>query len=124
MYKKLIIILAVILAVLISDRLIFTTTGLQIEINPEVLKANPGSELVIKAYKSNILGFKVPFSETDLRFEVEEGSNLIELKENSDGTVTVRSRGIEGEAFVGVYYLKSGLQLRKILIKILPRDFA
>ena len=38
--------------------------------------------------------------------------------------IVVRSKGIEGEATLGIYSLKSGMQIRKVLIKILPRDVA
>jgi hypothetical protein len=36
----------------------------------------------------------------------------------------VKSKGKEGEAVVGIYSLKSGVELYKILIKILPKDVA
>lgn len=68
------------------------------------------------------MGFKTPFGETNARFDIEQGANLIEIKEVSAGIVNVRSKGIEGEAIVGVYSLKSGMLIQKVLIKILPRD--
>lgn len=72
-----------------------------------------------------MLGFKVPFSAVDVRFTVEEGVNLVELvSESSEGSVTIRSKGIEGEAVVGIYSLKSGLPVKKVMIKILPREVA
>ena len=72
-----------------------------------------------------MLGFKVPFSIVDVRFQVEEGAGLIILdNESSEGNVTVKSKGIEGEAIVGIYSVKSGLQIQRVLIKILPRDVA
>jgi hypothetical protein len=36
----------------------------------------------------------------------------------------IRSKGIEGEAIVGIYNLRSGLQITRVLIKIVPRDYA
>lgn len=125
MYKKLTIILAVVLLLLASERVIFTSNDLKFEVKPEVLRANPNSELEIEVYRINMLGFKVPFSSVEVRFQVEEGSNLVEFHdESADGKVKVRSKGIEGEAIVGIYSLRSGAIIKNILIKILPRDMA
>jgi len=125
LYKKLTIILAVILLVLIADRLIFTSSDIKVVLEPEVLKASTNSSLQIKVYRTNLLGFKVPFSSIEVRFAVEEGGNLVEMiNESTEGTVTIRSKGIEGEAVVGIYSLKSGLQIKRVLIKIMPRDVA
>ncbi len=125
MYRKLIIVLAIILLGLLAERLVFTSTDVKIEIDPPVLRASTSSELKIEVYRSNTLGFKTPMSSVELRFQIEEGSNLIEVfNESADGSVKIRSKGIEGEAIIGIYSLKSGLQLRKVFIKILPRDVA
>jgi hypothetical protein len=124
-YKKLIIILAVVLLGLLADRFIFTSSDVKISLKPEILRASRNSEMQIRVFRSNLLNFKVPFSSVEVRFVIEEGGNLIELSgESSEGTVNIRSKGIEGEASVGIYSLKSGLQIKKILIKILPRDVA
>jgi hypothetical protein len=32
----------------------------------------------------------------------------------------VRSKGVEGEAVIGIYSLKSGAQISRVLIKIMP----
>lgn len=70
-----------------------------------------------------MVGFRTPFKDVQVRFEVEEGKNLIELyNEIPEGKVSVRSKGVEGEAVVGIYSLKSGAQISRILIKIMPRD--
>jgi len=125
MYKKLTIILAVVLLLLASEKVIFTSNDVKFEVKPEVLRANPNSELEIEVYRINMLGFKVPFSSVEVRFQVEEGSNLVELHdESADGKVKVRSKGIEGEAIVAIYALRSGAVIKNILIKILPRDMA
>lgn len=125
MYKNLTIVLAVILLALIADRFIFTSTDVKIEMHPEVLKASHNSELKLEVFRTNVLGFKTPFSSVQAKFLIEEGPNLIELIETEDkGIVIVRSKGIEGEASIGIYSEKSGFQLKKILIKILPRDVA
>jgi hypothetical protein len=125
MYKKLTIILAVVLLLLVSERVIFTSSDVKFEVKPEVLRANLNSELEIEVYRINMLGFKVPFSRVEVSFRVEEGSNLVELHdESADGKVKVRSKGIEGEATIGIYALRSGAVIKNILIKILPRDMA
>ena len=125
MYKKSIIILAVILLVLLAERFIFTTSGIKVEIDPPVLRAVPNSELKIEVYRENMLGFRVPFSAAEVVFAIEEGSSIIELVgDSTGGTVKVRSKGVEGEASVGIYSVKSGLQLKKVLIKILPPEVA
>lgn len=100
----------------------FTSAGVKIELKPEVLKASVNSELTINVFPINTLGFKTPFGETNARFEIEQGANLIEIREISPGVAQIRSKGIEGEATVGIYSLKSGILVQKLLIKILPRD--
>lgn len=125
MYKKLVWILAVILLILISDRLMFTSSDVKIEMKPDILRASTSSELAINVYRINILGLRVPFSKIEAQFLIEDGNNLIELSgEQTGNSITVRSKGIEGEASVGIYSLRSGMQIRKVLIKILPRDMA
>lgn len=125
MYKKLTLILALILLVLAGDRIVFTSSDIKIKMKPEVLRASVNSELMIEVYRVNILGFKVPFSIVEAQFLIEDGKNLIELygEENGD-SIKVRSKGVEGEASVGIYLTKSGMQIRKITISILPRDMA
>lgn len=125
MYKKLLWILAVILILLLAERLIFTSVDIKFTVVPEVLKASPNSELMIEVNRINNFGFKTPFSTVEVYFTVEEGKNLIEISDVINGnSVKVRSKGIEGEAVIGIYSLKSGIQIRKILINILPRDVA
>ena len=125
MYKKLVWILAIILLVLLGDRFIFTPNDIKIEMKPEVLRASTSSELTINVYRTNLLGFKVPFSKIETQFIIEDGKNLIELSgEETGNSIIVRSKGIEGEASIGIYSLKSGMQIRKVLIKILSRDVA
>jgi len=110
---------------LIADRLIFTSSGIKIKLEPEVLKASSNSELIINVYRSNILGFGVPFGKVEVRFVVEEGANLVEIiSESPDGKAKIRSKGVEGEAVIGIYNIKSGMQISRVMIKILPGDFA
>ena len=125
MYKKLTIILAVILAALAADRLVFTSSDVRIDIAPEVLRASVNSEVLISVKRVNIFGFEVPFSKVDAAFVIEDGANLVEFAgEPGSSSVVVRSKGKEGEATIGIYSVKSGMQIRKVLLKILPRDVA
>ncbi|KXK43502.1 MAG: hypothetical protein UZ05_CHB002002820 [Chlorobi bacterium OLB5] len=125
MYKKIIWVLAVILFLLLAERLVFTSADLKITLSPEVLKASHNSELFIEVNRVNYLGFKTPFSSTDVFFTVEEGKNLINISEIINGnSVKVTAKGVEGEAVIGIYSIRSGMQIRKVLIKILPRDVA
>jgi hypothetical protein len=67
----------------------------------------------------------VPFAESEVRYVIEEGNNLVEIvNEDPKGKCRIRSKGIEGEAIVGIYSLRSGVQVSRVLIKILPRDLA
>lgn len=71
-----------------------------------------------------MLGFENPFGKADVRFEIEEGGNLVDMTGASNSTVTVHSKGVEGEAVIGIYSLRSGVQISKVLIKIFPMDKA
>jgi hypothetical protein len=125
LYKKLTIILAVILTALAADRVIFTSSDVKIDVSPEVLRASVNSEVLISVKRVNILGFEVPFSKVDAAFVIEDGANLVEfVGEPGNSSVKVRSKGLEGEAAIGIYSVKSGMQIRKVLLKILPRDVA
>ncbi|HMT12517.1 MAG TPA: hypothetical protein PKA39_12950 [Ignavibacteria bacterium] len=125
MYKKLTIILAVILTALAADRVIFTSSDVKIDVSPEVLRASVNSEVLISVKRVNILGFEVPFSKVDAAFVIEDGANLVEfVGEPGNSSVKVRSKGLEGEAAIGIYSVRSGMQIRKVLLKILPRDVA
>lgn len=125
MYKKIVWILAVILLVLLAERLIFTSVDIKISLSPEILKATHNSELQVEVNRVNFFGFKTPFSSVDVYFIIEEGKNLVDLSGITNGnSVIVRSKGIEGEAIIGIYSVRSGMQINKILIRILPRDVA
>lgn len=110
---------------MIADRVIFTSVDAKVDMKPEILRASIHSEMNVSVYRSNMLGFKVPFSTVEVRFEAVEGANLVELlNESSEGTVTIRSKGIEGEAILVIYSLRSSLPVIKVLIKILPKEVA
>jgi len=110
---------------LLAERLVFTSAKVKVELEPGFLYASQHSELTLNVYPVNTLGFRTPYAKTEVRFDVVEGANLIELEGTVENhTVKVKSKGKEGEAVVGIYSLKSGLELYKILIKILPKDVA
>jgi len=92
--------------------------------DPGVLKASPYSSMTITLQPLNPLGFKTPFSKIQARFEIEEGKNLIEMENFIESDkVIIRSKGIEGEVILGIYSIKTGILLRKLVIKIVPGNF-
>jgi hypothetical protein len=91
-----------------------------VDIEPPYLRASTTSSLTIKVYPVNRFGFKNLLGSAEVRFEIEEGENLIELAGETTESVKVKSKGIEGEAIVGVYSLRSGVMVSKVLIKIFP----
>ena len=109
---------------MLAERFIFTPVAVKIDTNPPVLRASFNSELKIKVFTVNSLGFETPFSKANARFEIEEGTNLVEISHEDPSTVTIRSKGLEGEAIIGVYSLKSGTLLGKVLVKILAQEAA
>lgn len=88
------------------------------------MRASSSSSLNIAVYPVNMLGFRNLFGKADVRFEIEEGGNLVDLSEATGRSVHVRSKGIEGEAIIGIYSLRSGVQISKVLVKIFPMDKA
>jgi hypothetical protein len=123
--KKLTILLAIILLGLLGERFVFRTARVEVEMSPSFLRANPTSQLSLKLIPINSLGFRTPFAHQKARFDIEEGSNLIELVQTIEyDHAIVRSKGIEGEATVGIYSLKSGMLLDRISIKIVNNDYA
>ena len=108
-----------------ADRVVFKSTDVKVSMEPEVLRASTNSSLKISVYRVNMLGFKVPFSNLEVRFSVEEGSNLIKISDESPkGIATIYSKGAEGEAVLGIYSLKSGLIIKRIILKIMPGEVA
>jgi hypothetical protein len=110
------------LVLLLAERLIFNTTKVSVDIEPAYLRASTASSLNISVYPLNTLGFENPFGKADVRFEILEGGNLVDLSETTGRSVRVRSKGIEGEAIIGIYSLRSGVQISKVLVKIFPMD--
>lgn len=109
---------------MIAERLVFNTTKVNVDIEPAYLRASSSSSLNVAVYPVNMLGFRNLFGKADVRFEIEEGGNLVDLLNVTGCTVNVRSKGIEGEAIIGIYSLSSGIQISKVLIKIFPMDKA
>lgn len=100
------------------------TAKVKVDIEPPYLRASTTSSLTIDVYPVNTFGFRNLLGKTEVRFEIEEGDALISLEELNTQSVTVRSKGIEGEAIVGVYSLRSGVLISRILIKVLPLGVA
>lgn len=107
---------------MLAERLIFNSVKVNVDIEPPYLRASTNSSLNIEVYPVNMLGFENPFGKAEVRFEIEEGQNLIQMQYETVHSVQIRSKGIEGEAIVGIYSLHSGVQISKILVKIFPLD--
>lgn len=105
---------------LIADRVLLNSAKVHVDIEPPCLRASATSTLTIEVYPVNSFGFRNLLGKTEVRFEIEEGDVLIGLENINTESVTVRSKGVEGEAIVGVYSLRSGILISRILIKILP----
>ncbi len=116
--------MAAIIVILAAERLAFNTTRLNVDIQPAYLHASSSSSLTVKVYPVNMLGFRNLFGSAEVRFEVEEGANLIEVLEVTESSVWIRSKGVEGEAIIGIYSLRSGLQISRVLINVYPLDKA
>jgi len=105
---------------LIAESVLLNTAKVNVDIEPPYLRASATSALIISVYPVNTFGFRNLLGKTEVRFEIEEGDAIISLENISTQSVTVRSKGIEGEAIVGVYSLRSGALVSRVLIKILP----
>lgn len=110
---------------MLLERFIFSTSTVLVKLEPEFLRANPSSELVITAIPLNKFGFRNILGSTSVAFNIQEGTNLVEVIPSTEkDRAIVRSKGKEGEAVIGVYSTKSGLILQQVVIRILPRDYA
>jgi hypothetical protein len=93
--------------------------------HPSALYAASHSELVIEVIPVNLIGFRTPFEKAASTYVIEEGKNLVEVIPAKEGTsAVVRSNGIQGEAIIGIYSIKSGEFLGRVLVKILPGEMA
>ena len=102
----------------------FHTVRINVEMDPPVLKASPFSEMKILLTPLNSMGFRTPFAKINARYEIEEGVNLIEIRNFQEkDKVIIKSKGLEGEAVLGIYSLSTGILLRKLFIKIVPGNF-
>lgn len=110
---------------MLLERVVFTTSKFHIETNPKILYAASRSELVIEVIPVNILGFRTPFSKASSVFVIEEGNNLVEIIPlEGVGSAVIKSKGKEGEVVIGIYSVKSGAFLGRVLVKILPGEMA
>ena len=91
--------------------------------DPAILHAATNSELTMKVYPANLLGFKIPFKNAEVQCVVEDGVNLVELVYiMGTNTAVIRSKGIEGEAIIGIYSIPTGIPVSKVVIKIVSPE--
>lgn len=110
---------------MLLERVVFTTSKFHIEMNPKILYAASRSELEIEVIPVNVIGFRTPFSKAPSAFVIEEGKNLVEIiQQEGAGSAIIKSIGKEGEVVIGIYSIKSGAFLGRVLVKILPGEMA
>jgi hypothetical protein len=124
LYRKLTILLAFVLTLLLLNHFIIEPRSYEVTLTPPVLRASENSELVIEVSRFNLLGFTAPFSKTDVIFSVIDGGNLIYLQTLSSSSAKVRSRGIEGEVIIKIALKETQTEITKVLVKILPKELA
>ena len=110
---------------MLAERFILHTIKIDVDVEPPFLKASTYSQITITIIPKNSFGFRTPFSRFEARFEIEQGENLVELKNLTEkDKVILQSKGIEGEVIIGIYSLKSGILIRKLIIKIIKEEYA
>ncbi len=102
---------------------IFKIYKVEIVSVPEVVFADPSSNVTIKIKPLNVLGWEVPLRTASGRFKITEGNEKVEIiKSNEEeGFIIVKSTGIVG--IVG-FYVDSEFSLFPSYIEInfLPRS--
>lgn len=125
MREKIIIIYLLILVLIIllfGYFFLYNIYGTEQKKSCEYLYADPQSEMTIEVIPVNGFGIKAWFRTTSAKFEIIEGSNLIEIisKDESKGILKIRSLGEPGK--IGIK-IKSEFSLfpEYIEIEIKPR---
>lgn len=85
--------------------------------DPENLYADNTSTIIIEAIPINAFGWKIPFRKSWAEFNIIEGENLIDIiqKNDKDGMIILRSRGIPGKVEISV---KTKFSLFPNLVKV------
>ena len=90
---------------------------------PEVVFADPNSQITVKIKPINALGWEVPFRKASGRFMITEGRDKVELIKLSEeeGIMTLGSVGVVGIVEI---YVESELSLfpSYVKIKLLPKS--
>jgi len=100
---------------------IFHIYEIDYKISTNFLYADYNSEVTIEVIPVNSWGFKAPFREARAKFEIEEGSNLVDivLSDSVKGKLVLRAKDIKGNVSIKIkseYSLFPGL----IEIKVIP----
>jgi hypothetical protein len=123
-YLKLTVILSFILLILLAERLIFNTSDIKVNIEPDHLYATPGSELLIRLSPYNSLNFKNPLGNVNAAFEIESGRTLADIIDATSNSAKIKAKGLEGDLVVGIYSAKTGMLIKRINIKIYGKGLA
>ena len=101
---------------------IFSIYEVNIVVYPEIVFADPSSEIKVTVKPINAMGWSVPFRTVKAKFKILEGDNLIIIKtvDEENGLLLLQSIGKEGT--VGIYIdSEYSLFPSYIEIKILPK---
>jgi len=123
MKTELIIIIVVIaaIAVLAGYHYLFHIYEIDYRLSARNLYADYTSAVKIEAVAVNSLGFKIPFRNPKVTFEIAEGRDLVDVVENNNekGILTIRAKGEKGIVVVKVKSVYS-LFPSSFEIEILP----
>lgn len=82
---------------------IFSIYEVNIDVYPEIVFADPSSEIKVTVKPINAMGWSIPFRTVKAKFKILEGNNLILIKsvDQENGFILLQSVGVEGT--VGIY---------------------
>jgi hypothetical protein len=111
-----------VLAGITIHHFIFSIYEVNIVVYPEVVFADPSTEIKVIVKPINAMGLDVPFRTVKAKFNILDGDDLIIIKsvDEDNGFILLQSTGTEGK--VGIY-IESEFSLLPsyIEVKIVPR---
>ncbi|NCQ17518.1 MAG: hypothetical protein COZ80_08195 [Ignavibacteria bacterium CG_4_8_14_3_um_filter_37_9] len=105
----------------LAHQYIFSIYEVEYRISSRVLYLHSDAKIVIEAVPINSFGFRAPFRNSDTKFSLVEGNDLIEIVENNyeKGKLIIQSKNIPGVAIIRVKS-KYSLLPTEFEIKIIP----
>jgi hypothetical protein len=123
--NKLVLIIIPLILIIIGFNIyhfLFNIYEVKIVAEPEVIFADLSSEIIIVIKPINALGWEIPFRSVSGKFKIVEGNDIVNiiLKDEENGFILLRSKGIDGKVAVYVDSEYSFLP-SYIEIQIFPR---